>query len=122
MNVINIDMARRFNNILTKEDLGKVLRDGKITIVKASATWCRPCKAVASYVEELFDKTSANVQLVYLDVDEGLELFNYLKLRKVPTFISFVGKEKMDIYETADRDKIGQFFQKVKLRAKVLGN
>ena len=94
MNVINIDMARRFNNILTKEDLGKVLRDGKITIVKASATWCRPCKAVASYVEELFDKTSANVQLVYLDVDEGLELFNYLKLRKVPTFISFVGKEK----------------------------
>ena len=118
----NIDMARRFDNILTKEELGKILRVDKVTIFKASATWCRPCKAVASYVEELFDKTSANVQLVYLDVDEGLELFNYLKLRKVPTFISFVGKEKMDIYETADRGKIEQFFQKVKLRAKVLGN
>jgi len=115
-------MARRFDNILTKEDLDKILRVDKVTILKASATWCRPCKAVASYVEELFDKTSANVQLVYLDVDEGLELFNYLKLRKVPTFISFVGKEKMDIYETADRGKIEQFFQKVKLRAKVLGN
>ena len=115
-------MARRFTNILTKESFEKVLISNKITIVKASATWCRPCKAVASYVEDLFDKTSSNVQMVYLDVDEGLELFNYLKLRKVPTFISFVGNEKMDIYETADRSKIAQFFQKVKLRAKVLGN
>ena len=60
--------------------------------------------------------------MVYLDVDEGLELFNYLKLRKVPTFISFVGSDKMDIYETADKGKIAQFFQKVKLRAKVIGN
>ena len=115
-------MARRFDNILTKDDLDKILRAGKITILKASATWCRPCKDVASYVEELFDKTSANVQMVYLDVDEGVELFNHLKLRKVPTFISFVGKEKMDIYETANKGQIEQFFQKVKLRAKVLGN
>ena len=69
-----------------------------------------------------FHKTSANVQLVYLDVDEGLELFNYLKLRKVPTFISFVGNDKMDVYETADKTKIAQFFQKIKLRAKLLGN
>ena len=115
-------MARRFDSILTKEDFEKILRVDKVTILKASATWCRPCKVVASYVEELFDKTSANVQMVYLDVDEGLELFNYLKLRKVPTFISFVGNEKMDIYETADKAKIEQFFQKVKLRAKVLGN
>ena len=115
-------MAPRFDNIFTKEDLDKVLRDGKITIVKASATWCRACKDVASYVEELFDKTSSNVQMVYLDVDEGLELFNYLKLRKVPTFISFVGTDKMDIYETADKSNIAQFFQKIKLRAKVIGN
>ena len=115
-------MARRFDNILTKEDFEKVLRSNKITILKASATWCRPCKVVASYVEELFDKTPTNVQMVYLDVDEGLELFNHLKLRKVPTFISFVGSEKMDVYETADKVKIAQFFQKIKLRAKLLGN
>lgn len=115
-------MARRFDNVLTKEDLEKVLQYNKITILKASATWCRPCKAIASYVEELFDKTPQNVQIIYLDVDEGLELFNHLKLRKVPTFISFVGNDKMDVYETADKTKIAQFFQKIKLRAKVLGN
>ena len=106
-------MARRFTNILTKESFEKVLISNKITIVKASATWCRPCKAVASYVEDLFDKTSSNVQMVYLDVDEGLELFNYLKLRKVPTFISFVVSEKLDVFEKADKVKIALFFQKI---------
>ena len=115
-------MARRFYNILTKEEFKKVLTPNKITILKASATWCRPCKEIASYVEELFYKTPPNVQIVYLDVDEGLELFNHLKLRKVPTFISFVGNDKMDVYETANKVKIAQFFQKIKLRAKVLGN
>jgi len=115
-------MARRHRSILTRVDFEKILRPNKVTILKASATWCKPCKMVASYVEDLFEKTPLNVQLVYLDADEGLDLFNYLKLRKVPTFISFIGDEKMDIYETADKVKIAQFFQKVKMRAKILGN
>ena len=49
-------------------------------------------------IKELFKLTSSNVQIVYLDVDEVEDLSNFLRIRKLPTFISFVGKDKMDIF------------------------
>jgi len=115
-------MNRTFDNILTYRDLQQILADNCVTIVKASATWCGPCKKIANYVDDLFSKTSSNVRMVHLDIDSGTDLANYLSIRKVPTFISFVGEDKMDVYEGSQKKMVDSFFRKVEMRAKLLSN
>ena len=113
-------MGLIFTEILTRDDFKKILRSNIVTIVKASAEWCGPCKKIKEYVGQLFDLTSSNVQIVYLDVDEGDDLSTYLRIRKLPTFISFVGDERMDVLEGADPEDVRKFFCKVEARAKLL--
>ena len=113
---------RTFDNILTYSDLQQILADDCVTIVKASATWCGPCKKIENYVNDIFSKTSSNVRMVYLDIDTAIDLSNYLRIRKVPTFISFVGEDKMDVYEGSQKDMVDSFFRKVEMRAKLLSN
>ena len=113
-------MGLIFTEILTRDDFKKILRSNIVTIVKASAEWCGPCKKIKEYVGQLFDLTSSNVQIVYLDVDEGDDLSTYLRIRKLPTFISFVGDDRMDVLEGADPEDVRKFFCKVEARAKLL--
>ena len=114
-------MGREFVNPNQQEFLA-LLNNNNVTVVKASAEWCGPCKKIAGYVKELFKLTSSNVQMVYLDVDEVEDLSNFLRIRKLPTFISFVGKDKMDILEGAKEEEVRKFFVKVETRAKLLLN
>ena len=113
-------MSREYTQVLTQASFEKLLSDNVVTIVKASAKWCGPCKKVAPYVKELFKLTSSNVQIVYLDVDESEEVSQFLRIRKLPTFISFVGKDRMDVLEGAEQEAVRKFFVKVETRAKLL--
>ena len=113
-------MSYTISNEMTRTEFQQVLRDDRVTIVKASAPWCGPCKKIAGFVDELFALMSSNVQLMKLDVDDNTEVSNYLRIRKLPTFISFVGKDKMDILEGADQEKVKRFFVKVETRARLL--
>ena len=63
---------------------------------------------------------SENVQIVYLDVDEGSELADFMRVKKLPTFISYVGLDRMDILEGAEEEKIKKFFRKCELQARFL--
>lgn len=96
------------------------LRNNMVTIIKVSAEWCGPCKRIESYVKELFNLTGDNVQLFYADADENERLSHYWRIRKLPTFISYVGQDKTDILESANKEEVFKFFQKVDLHSKLL--
>ena len=96
------------------------LRVNMVTIIKVSAEWCGPCKRIAPYVRDLFGLTAENVQLFYMDADENERLSHYWRIRKLPTFISYVGTEKMDILESAKKEDVLKFFKKVELHSQLL--
>uniref|UniRef100_A0A6C0BWH1 Thioredoxin domain-containing protein n=1 Tax=viral metagenome TaxID=1070528 RepID=A0A6C0BWH1_9ZZZZ len=54
-----------------------------LVIVKLGATWCGPCKAIAHIVEAFFASSPANVICADIDVDESIDLYAYLKQRKM---------------------------------------
>lgn len=89
------------------------LKNGQILIVKAYANWCGPCKKIAPLVDKLLNRMPKNVKMMYLDVDTGRDLTNYLKITSVPTFISYVNKEKMDILTSSSEDDVRKFFRKI---------
>ena len=96
------------------------LRENMVTIIKVSAEWCGPCKKIAPYVESLFKLTRDNVQLFYMDADQNERLSYYWRIRKLPTFISYVGTEKTDILESAKEEDVLKFFKKVELHSQLL--
>ena len=98
-----------------------VMKKNGVSVVKAGATWCGPCKRIVPEVEKIYQQLSDNIQVYHIDVDECPEIANYLRIRKLPTFSSFVSGDKMDVLESATMGDIIKFFQKVILRAKVLG-
>ena len=113
-------MGHIYTNILDRLTFKKILKANTVTIVKASALWCGPCKKIQPHVEKLFENSNDNIQIVYLDIDEGSDLSTYLRIRKLPTFISFVGSDQIDVLEGGNIEMVKKFFQKVNLRAKLL--
>ena len=52
-------------------------------LVKFSASWCSPCKVLASII----DNNPLSIPVVEVDIDEDPELATKYKVRGVPTLI-----------------------------------
>ena len=101
----------------TRDDFKNFIEENKnkLVIVKASATWCGPCKRIKDDFMNLFNNLPENVILVELDIDEADDIASHLKIKKVPTIMNYVGGLPMDIYETSNINDIKQFFEKCKV-------
>jgi len=86
----------------------------KYVIVKASATWCGPCKRAAPFVRDMFIKLPDGVSMVEVDLDAHEDLATYLRIRKVPTLISYVKGERTDEFQSSRPEDISIFFDKVR--------
>ena len=50
--------------------------------------------------------------MVIVDIDKAKDIASYMKIRSVPTMISYIDKQPMDSVLGADRDGIIAFFNK----------
>lgn len=67
-------------NFFEKTNSGKIL-------VKFTADWCGPCKAMKPLLEEL--STEVDAVIADLDVDSNPETTSKFGIRSIPTFILF---------------------------------
>jgi thioredoxin 1 len=54
-----------------------------VPVVKLGATWCGPCKRIAHIVEAFFASSPPNVICADIDVDESVDLYSYLKQKRM---------------------------------------
>lgn len=54
-----------------------------VLIIKFGATWCGPCKVIEKDVEDYFQKMPDNIQCAMIDVDENIDLYGFLKTKKM---------------------------------------
>jgi thiol-disulfide isomerase/thioredoxin len=63
------------------------------TVLKLTATWCGPCKAIAEYTRQASLRLPANVDLIECDVDDSFDLYASLKQKKmvngIPVFLFY---------------------------------
>ncbi len=78
----------------------QVARDGnKIFIVKASATWCGPCRqmnATTMADRDVVSWLDTNAVYFELDIDGDPEISRTLDISAVPTIIAFKGDQELD--------------------------
>jgi thioredoxin 1 len=71
--------------------MSNIPENGKV-LVKFSASWCHPCKVLAS----ILDANPPAIPLVEIDIDEDSELAAKYKVRGVPTLIVVENGEEID--------------------------
>ena len=54
-----------------------------LVIVKLGASWCGPCKKIAHIVDAFFAGSPSNVICADIDVDESIDLYSYLKHKRM---------------------------------------
>ena len=54
-----------------------------LIIIKLGAAWCGPCKKIAHIVDAFFASSPNNVVCADIDVDESVDLYAFLKNKKM---------------------------------------
>jgi thioredoxin 1 len=80
--VIYIESVDQYNNIISKQN--------QLIVVEFFASWCAPCKRIASLYEKLAEKYD-KVVFAKLDIDEHGGLPEVATVTAVPTFKFFKG-------------------------------
>lgn len=78
------------------EEFKKVLEENENVVIKFSAEWCGPCKALKPVLDDLSTQYSDNVKFVEIDVENSDELTSEYKVRNVPTILYIKNGEVKD--------------------------
>jgi len=87
-------------------------------VLKFGAEWCGPCKTINQGVQWYFERMPANVQCAIIDIDKCLDLYTFLKSKRVlngvPVLLCYnkgnLSHIPDDIVIGADKNKINDFF------------
>ena len=69
--------------LVTSEELEQMKANGDKILVDFYASWCGPCKTLASIIE----RNPPSIPVVEIDIDEDIQMAMNHKIRGVPTLI-----------------------------------
>lgn len=97
-----------------------------ITIIKLSAKWCQPCKRIEPLVYQWADKMPDNVQICCIDIDVSIELYSFLKKKRIvngiPALLCYDKTKTIipcDVVIGADTNQVNQFFERCLTRSRM---
>ncbi|KAF5710114.1 thioredoxin [Fusarium globosum] len=87
--------------IKSQEDYGKLLKNYKVVIINANASWAGPCKVISPIYDKLSNQIPYNPELFILarlDIDDVPDLAEKLDIQSVPVFMIYEnGKRKENL-------------------------
>lgn len=81
---------------MTNTELNGILAANKKVMVKLSAPWCGPCRALAPVVEKIAEERT-DVRFVEVDVEGSPEVASEYGITSVPTILFFKNGEAFDM-------------------------
>jgi thioredoxin-like negative regulator of GroEL len=69
----------------TTDEFGEQLKNNNpgIIMVKFGATWCKPCKKVDALIKERMLQLPDNFRCFIIDIDEHLDVYAFLKSKRM---------------------------------------
>lgn len=106
---------------LTRNNLADMVvrNDRGIIVVKFGAVWCGPCKKIEPHVNVAMARMPPNVYCYLVDIDQSVDLYAYLKSKKVvsgvPSILAYYPGSVLIAPEQrvvgADIAAVNQFFE-----------
>ena len=100
------------DNIKTRQEAIDLINNNKAVIFKFTATWCGPCKKVYSLIDELYQQVKDYIVMVIVDIDKARDIASYMKIKSIPTMLSYINRQPTDSVLGADEEGIISFFNK----------
>jgi len=70
--------------IKNREEFLRILQvNPGLFVIKFGASWCGPCKKIKHIVDGFFAASPENVLCADIDVDESIDLYSYLKSKRM---------------------------------------
>lgn len=84
-------------------------------LIKAYASWCRPCDTIKEYVYNQFHNLQKDEKiLILLNVDEQPDVASSLKIRALPTLLTYKDGMKDNVVEGTSKEEISHLIRKMK--------
>lgn len=91
----------------------EVLGSDVPVLVDFWATWCRPCLAIAPFVEELAGEFGGKAKVYKVDVDSEGELAARFGIMSIPALIIFKGGKEVDrMVGAGSKDQLRAFLSR----------
>ena len=104
--------SRKNYKFTNRKEFVDFIASNDYVIIKVGASWCGPCQRIQPAVDKLLKQIPKDILYVYIDADEGQFLASALKIKVLPTFLSYIKGELIDIYDTSSENLVREFFQK----------
>jgi thioredoxin 1 len=97
-------------NVKTLDEYSHYLKSNTYVVANFSASFCKPCKEIAPFIEELVINYP-NITFLKIDIEEGSEISDYHNISSIPYFkfykketeiASYCGTDKRIIQETLE--------------------
>ena len=107
-------------NVTSESQFDSLKASSKLTVVDFTATWCGPCKKIAPVVDAFFLSSPKNVICADIDVDDSIDLYAYLKSKKmvngIPVMLCYkkgnISFAPTDSVTGADPAQLDAFFKR----------
>jgi len=94
-------------NVKTLEEYNQYLNNNLYVVANFSASFCKPCKEISPFIEELIINYP-NIKFLKIDIEDGSEISDYYNISSIPYFkfykdnietTSYCGTDKKIILE-----------------------
>jgi len=89
-------MAENVINVTAESWDREVIQSSSVIMVDFWATWCAPCKIIATTIEELAKEYVGRAKFVKVNTDESHELASRYKIMAIPTLMFFKDGKVVD--------------------------
>lgn len=89
---------------ITKEQYNAMLQTDKVVLIDFYADWCKPCKMMKPFLEEISTEMKDKVVVIRINADDNPEICKELSVEALPTIFVYKG-QKMTWYNVGYIDK-----------------
>jgi thioredoxin 1 len=89
-------------NVKTLGEYSQILKNNRYVVANFSASFCKPCKEIAPFIEELI-VSYPNITFLKIDIEDASDISDYHNITSIPFFKFY--KNEIEITSYCGTDK-----------------
>jgi thioredoxin 1 len=89
-------------NVKTLGEYSQILKNNRYVVANFSASFCKPCKEIAPFIEELV-VSYPNITFLKIDIEDASDISDYHNITSIPFFKFY--KNEIEITSYCGTDK-----------------